>query len=548
MKSACLGVVLATCCFAQPLAVVEKAVVSGTVTNAAGAPLRGVTLQLAPLRPGQISLSLMAGSAPNAAAETDSQGNFTFDGVAPGRYLLSAERGGYLNTFYTSGRGGVLNVTPGQKATGIAIKMTPQGIIAGRVVDEENEPVSAATVAVHSYPPRGQEARGEVPLIADTTNADGAFAVGNLAPGRYTLSVTTTPRGVPFARSAAPGRPQEAYVPTYYPDATDAAGATPIELGAGEQARGLEIRIRKVPVFRVSGNVVNAATREAGSGGVLNMIRRNSGSPVLSTRSTGINAGAFSFDGVLPGTYVLETTSAGEDGPRLVGRQVISVGNGDLDRVVVEMKPGIAVRGTIVLEGATLTTWPQIALTPTEGVDYPSDFVTIDENGRFAVAGLEPAPYRVNVGALPRPNFIKAMRFNGRDIHVDTVGEPIDLGLAPSGSLEIVISSGTGSISGMVSDSGGAVGAAITVLAHSGGSPGVTRMAQTDENGRFSLAGLPPGEYKLVAVDIGIWIGQPPPEIMEKLGTVVSVGEGASATAELRLITTEDVRVTLRNP
>jgi hypothetical protein len=221
-----------------------------------------------------------------------------------------------------------------------------------------------------------------------------------------------------------------------------------------------------------------------------------------------------------------------------VGRQVISVGNGDLDRVVVEMKPGIEVSGAIVLEGATVTTWPQIALTPTEGVDYPSDFVTIDGNGRFAVAGLEPAPYRVNVGAVPPPMFIKSMRFNGHDI----AGEPIDLGLAPSGSLEIVISGRAGSINGTVSDSAGSVGSAITVVAQARGTQNPARVALTDENGRFSLAGLPPGEYGLMAVEVGFFIGQVPPEILEKLGAVVSVGEGASATTDLRLIATEDMR------
>jgi hypothetical protein len=215
MKSACLLMVLAACCLAQPPVASEKGMVSGTVTNAAGAPLRGVTLLLAPLRSGQISIGVLAGSAPNSTAETNSQGSFTFDGVAPGRYLLTADRTGYLNAFFTSDRGGVLNITAGQKAAGIVITMTPQGILAGKVVDEADEPVSGATVSVHSSPARGQEARGVVPLVAETTNADGAFAIGNLAPGRYTLSVTTPPRRVPFARSPAPGRPQEAYVTTY---------------------------------------------------------------------------------------------------------------------------------------------------------------------------------------------------------------------------------------------------------------------------------------------------------------------------------------------
>ena len=66
---------------------------------------------------------------------------------------------------------------------------------------------------------------------------------------------------------------------------------------------------------------------------------------------------------------------------------------------------------------------------------------------------------------------------------------------------------------------------------------GPTRITQTDDNGRFSFAGLPPGEYLLTAMDLP---GMLLPEVLEKLGKAVTVGEGVSATADLRLITRDD--------
>jgi len=532
VRLALLGIILATCCWAQPPVAVDKGAVSGTVTNTAGEPLRRVSLQLTPV-------SRVRGSAAdeplsNLASETDLQGNFIFDVVVPGRYLLAAQRSGYLNASFYNARGGVLTVEPSQKVTGLVIKMTPQGIIGGRVIDDENEPVSGATVKV--TPGKVPDLVGAVPPAGDgTTNADGAFAIGGLPPGRYVVSVA-----VPSATVVSPRSHREIYVTTYYPDAIDVAAATPIEVGPGAQVRGLEIRLHKVPVFRVSGKLVNAVTGEPGSA-ILSLFRRGS-VPGLSAKSTGVGAGDFVFDGVSPGAYVLEAKSTGEaeDRPSLVAWQIISVGGGDLDRVVVEMRPGIGLRGSVINEGALPSSWPQITLTPEESLNYPTDLPVIDANGRFTAAGLEPGRYRVNIAGMAPPMFVKTVRFNGRDIH-----EPIDLASAATAFLEIVISDRASSISGAVSDVMGPVGAGITVML-TGKTRGAIRIMQTDDSGRFSFAGLPPGEYILTATDSGPGFPRMPPDLLERVGKTVTLGEGVSATVDVQLTTMDDTQLNVR--
>ena len=106
------------------------------------------------------------------------------------------------------------------------------------------------------------------------------------------------------------------------------------------------------------------------------------------------------------------------------------------------MKPGIELRGHIVVDGTPPSSWPQITLTPTDGLNY-MDSAMVDEDGRFAVTDLEPAPDRVTIGQVPPPMFPKSARLNGRDL-----GGEIDLASASTASLEIVISHGTSSISG----------------------------------------------------------------------------------------------------
>ena len=75
-----------------------------------------------------------------------------------------------------------------------------------------------------------------------------------------------------------------------------------------------------------------------------------------------------------------------------------------------------------------------------------------------------------------------------------------------------------------------------------GKTQGPVRVRPTDESGRFSLAGLPPGDYFLTAMDTGPGFLRLAPGVMEKLGKVVTVGESASAAVELRLITMDDLR------
>ena len=540
-ESACLGTILTVCSLAQPPLAAQNGTVSGSVTNAAGAPLRRVSLQLTLLARGLGSP--LDAPASNSATETDSQGNFTFDNVAPGRYLLVAQRAGYTNTSYHNARGSVLTVGPDQKTTDLVIKMISQGIIGGRVIDEENEPLPGATVSVSVYLlSKDQTVVPVAPRAGEgKTDADGAFAIGSLPPGRYAVSVAAPPAAESPVTSP-PRTPREIYVATYYPDAIDLAAATPVELGAGAQVRGLEIRLHKVPVFRVSGKVVNAVTGEPGSGIVVNLFRRG-GVPGISARSTGVSAGDFSFDGVSPGTYILETKSTGEaEGrPPLVGRQIISVGSRDLNGVVVDLRPGIELSGNVIAEGTPPSAWPQITLTPTEGLDYPTDFAMIDGNGRFTVAGLEPAPYRLNIGSVRLPMFVKAIRFNGREIG----NEEIDLASAQTGSLEIVISDNGSSLTGVVNDSAKPVGPGIVVTAHHR-TLWQNRVTQTDESGRFTFTNLPPGEYLMTAMDTGTGFFGPAPVPSEKLVKAVTVGEGVSATTELQLITLDSLQVDAR--
>src|SRR5437588_4062422 len=109
----------------------QQATLQGQVLNqVTGEPVRKANLTLKP-----------EGGGTNLKAVTDNEGKFSIENIDPGRYTLAAERQGFVNQNYgarrPSGPGTPLDLKAEQTMKGLAFKMTPQGVIAGRVLDDE---------------------------------------------------------------------------------------------------------------------------------------------------------------------------------------------------------------------------------------------------------------------------------------------------------------------------------------------------------------------------------------------------------------------------
>jgi hypothetical protein len=132
-------------------------------------------------------------------------------------------------------------------------------------------------------------------------------------------------------------------------------------------------------------------------------------------------------------------------------------------------------------------------------------------------------------------------------------GAPGGQGAAPGG--QGVLASGM--VTGQVQTREGAPAAAVRVAAVPAPPPQAaeglnyyvppppTRVSQTDEQGRYRLANLPPGRYLIAAGLIGV--GTYFPSEREALrATVVTVGADAPATADIRMVTPMGARVSGR--
>ena len=112
------------------------------VAGDTGQPLRRAQIRLrtnGPTGPGQPPENLLA--------STDSLGRYEFTGVRAGRYLLSVTKpGGYLDVQYGQQRpqdpGRPLEVLDGQTNERIDFSLPRGGVITGRILDENGDPVT----------------------------------------------------------------------------------------------------------------------------------------------------------------------------------------------------------------------------------------------------------------------------------------------------------------------------------------------------------------------------------------------------------------------
>src|SRR5262249_11128219 len=94
------------------------------------------------IRPGQSSSDV------EPEAITDWRGRFTLSDVAPGRYVLLAQRGGYANPSQNGEplkEGGPMRtvvVPPNSGVMNVSLSLSPGGVIAGHVMDPEGKPAA----------------------------------------------------------------------------------------------------------------------------------------------------------------------------------------------------------------------------------------------------------------------------------------------------------------------------------------------------------------------------------------------------------------------
>jgi hypothetical protein len=473
----------------------EKGSIEGrVVSSTTGEPLPNAVLMLA------------GGAPPNVvSAVTDDSGGFSFLGLTDGRYRLSVQRAGYIGQFYGTGAGTAtgtyLLLAPGQHLK-VVYKLVPTTVISGRVLDEKGDPVSnMAAMALQAGYQRG--VRRWTRVAAVTTNAKGAFRIANLAAGKYLVATIDESSTSSTSVSAQPpgDKPEPEYVPTFFPSATYAAGAVPVQVDAGRETGGIEIRLRKADTVRIRGRVVGAPE---GKPAVVLLSPAGVTDAALASLQGAKRAysqeedGAFELKGVVPGTYLLSASFVMPDLAVLVASTLVQVGGRHIDGLVLHpvVAPELAGSIEVADNAAAKLNNLQIGLEPVEYMGLGAASASAGPDGKFSLKGILPSRYFVQVRNLPEGSYVKSLRHGAQEVPE----EGLDLTGEASGSLQVTLSLAGARVDGAVqTEEGKPVSGATVVLAPDSRRYSMFKETQTGENGSYSLKGVAPGEYKILA-------------------------------------------------
>ncbi len=350
-----LSVLVAVALCALP-AIAQQGRIEGRVVSARdGSPIAGAA----------VSVRVTRGEAPSPAdpynpsfmGTTDGEGRYAI-AVDAGRYVVYADRDGFVRRFYgmpvtaASAPPRAFDVAAGDARGGLDIELLPGGSISGRVLNQDGEAVSGASVtAVRASYADGVRRTMPTGVMA-TSAADGVFRIAPLPPGQYFLVAEVAATSLRIGGRAGQGpAAQRALRRTYYPQSDAFETALAVRVAMGREAQGVDIHMPWVDLFRVSGKVdwggdAPPARASMWMRGATRSDLALAAKPYLSLVAAD---GTFQFEEVPPGSYFLEPQpDFREDSYQ--GRMTVEVRDEDMSGLELRLLRAAPVTGRVQLE------------------------------------------------------------------------------------------------------------------------------------------------------------------------------------------------------
>ena len=505
-----------------------------------------------PIQRASVTLSGSGSNATGRSAKSDGEGRFLIENVQPGVYRLVAEKVGFLRQAYgvrsAGGSAAPLNLSPGQTLKNVEMKLTPQGVILGEVLDDEGDPLPWTSVAAYRLGGLGttQQSRQQAGGSA-ATNDIGEYRLANLAPGRYVLIAASQGRG-----GARGGRqsetPEEVLLPTYYPSTLDPAGAVPVDITAGQEVGGITVRLKRGALYRVQGKIVGGTPQDLANVQV-SLLPRDGGPSLFMGRARGGVGpdGTFQLTRVKPGSYYLMAQPMGRQGGGFVGRAAVEVAASDATGLILPLAEPMTVSGTVRIEGDQKTALQRltVSLSSIDGLPFSVQNGRVAETGIFKLDSVSADNYYVTFYGLPEGAYVKSVRMANQEV----LDKGVNLTNSRGGvSLDVILSPKAGSVEGVVlGQDKPAAGSFVAMLADPirPGQPYLNKSATADQDGRFTLTGVAPGDYRLYAWE------ETQSEVLREPGLAkpfepksvsVTVEESGSQRVELKVLRPEDAQ------
>lgn len=436
---------------------------------------------------------------------TGDDGKFAFENVPAGKYSLTGAKRGYITASYdqhdqfsTAIVAGV-----GVETEGLLLKLSPNAVIWGRVLDEAGEPVRHADVSL--YYDDHQQGVDQIQMRAGSQTDDlGTYEMTNLNPGTYFLSVRATPwyavhapvsGGAAGKGAGAVDRTLDvAYPITYYADVTDSESATPIPIKGGERLQ-VDLHLNPVPalhlLFKMAGDQRHGFSfpqLEQSAFGESTFVQTGGGNM--------LSPGVFEVSGIPAGQYNIRIQGQGTN-LQMNGVDVSKDGE-QIDATAAEALGSVDISAR-ASDGSELPKGLTIALRAKArrfaGVH------NLDEKGHAQLDQVFAGRYDVVLWGSRRPYSISQMTAEGAEV----AGHSIILGAGASASVSLTLVAGSVEVEGVVKKAGKSFAGAMVVLVPKNpeGNRDLFRRDQSDQDGTFSLHNIVPGSYMLVAIENG---------------------------------------------
>jgi len=506
-----------------------------------------------PIRRAQVRISGI-GLRESRLATTDAQGRFEVRELAAGRYTLTASKGGFVTLQYGQRR-------PGESGTPIElgeahtldrlVVALPRGsVISGRITDEFGEPIVNAAVTAWRNAYVGGTRRLVRAGARDTTDDQGQYRLFGLAPGDYLVSAVLRSGEV-----TDPGDDLSGFAPTYFPGTPSPAEAQRVRVALSQEQGGISFGLLATRLVRVWGQVLSSSGLPHWSGSVVLSPEASAGGG-NGPRGAGLQGiggriegdGSFWLANVAPGRYQLQVRAGGRDASEFA-RMDLTVGADDLTGLTLVTAPAGRITGTVVTDtGEPLPAGSAVQVVARAAT---ADGPFAGQGGGGGAQGRAGAGGAFEVGNVTDARYLRVTAPSGWTLKAvlaegeDVTDVPLDIGPGQVLSgVQVVITKTLSHAEGSVlNDRKQPVLDATVVLFPSDErlryfQSRFIRSARPDQEGRFRITALPPGEYLAVAVQ-GLEDGQAgDPEFLravERQAERLTIKDGETKTLALSL-------------
>jgi protocatechuate 3,4-dioxygenase beta subunit len=499
-----------------------------------------------PLRKAQVRV--VAGDIrENRMTTTDADGRYEFKELPAGRYNVTASKGSYVVLQYGQQRpfeaGKPLEILDGQTVEKVDFSLPRGAVITGRVLDEFGEPLADAQVMVQRYQNMGGRRRLVPAGRTAMTNDIGEYRLFAIPPGQYYLSATLRNMGMMGDSDDRSG-----YAATYFPGTPNIAEAQRLTIGIGQAMSDVNMALMPTRTARITGTAVDSQGRPL-IGAVMAAPVGDSMMMMFGPPGQIKPDGSFVISGLAPGNYRLQTLGGGGDTES--ASVEVSISGDDVNGIrLVGSRPSTA-SGRIIVDPAaqplrlsTLRVMAQPVMFDGPMMGPPAPPAAVNDDLTFE---MKSRPGKMRIGFVgPASGWtIRAVRYRGTDVTDSGIEFKANEDIA---DIEVEITNRVTDLSGLVTNSRGAPVKEYSVIAfpqdRDKWTPGsrYMRMGRPDQDGRFKLNSLPPGQYHILALDYVDSNEWNDPEFLDRVrskATPVSINEGETKSVDLKINTAQ---------